>query len=101
MSGISLFFLIIGAIATILFVAGYVVGIKQAFADSASNDEVTDYEDSNYTISILCAVIASAVIIALAGVNPMFIYLGPLLAIVTAGMVGFAFFYERNMRKKN
>ena len=98
MSGIYIFFILIGIFATILFIAGYVIGIKQSFADSASDDEVTEYEDSNYTISIFLAVLASAGIIFLAGVNPIFIYVGPFLAIVTAAMVGYAFFFERNMR---
>ena len=99
MSGLLMFFLLIGAIATILYAAGYSVGVKQAFEDAQQEDEDTDYKDSAYTVSIAIAVLASAVIIGLVGVNPIFIYAGPVLAIVTTFMVGYAFFYERNMRK--
>lgn len=98
MSGLLIFFIIIGAIATILYVAGYVIGIKQSFADVEEDKEVTNYKDSAYTVTIALAVIASAVIIALVGVAPVFVYAGPLLAVVTTFMVGFAFFYERMMR---
>jgi hypothetical protein len=102
MSGLLVFYILAGIAATVLFVTGYIVGIKQSLLDSASDKKTTDdFEDSNYTISISLAVIASASLIGLAGVNPIFIYLGPLLSIVTASMVGVAFFYERNMRKQN
>lgn len=98
MSGLLIFFIIIGAMATVLYVAGYVIGIKQSFADVEADKEVTNYKDSAYTVTIALAVIASAVIIALVGVAPVFVYAGPLLAVFTTFMVGFAFFYERMMR---
>ncbi len=98
MSGLLIFFIIIGALATVLYVAGYIIGIKQSFADVESDKEVTNYKDSAYTVTIALAVIASAVIIALVGVTPVFVYAGPFLAVVTTFMVGFAFFYERMMR---
>jgi len=98
MSGLLIFFIIVGAIETVLYVAGYVIGIKQSFADVEEDKEVTNYKDSAYTVTIALAVIASAVIIALVGVTPVFVYAGPLLAVVTTFMVGFAFFYERMMR---
>ena len=101
MSGLLMFFLLLGVVATILFAAGYSVGLKQAFDDAQEEDEITDYKDSAYTVAIAIAVLASAVIIGLVGVNPIFIYAGPLLAIVTTFMVGYAFFYERNMRKSD
>ena len=98
MSGLFIFFLTIGAIATVLYAAGYVTGIKQSFVDVEEDKEITEYKDSAYTVTIALAVIASAVIIALVGVNPIFVYAGPLLAVVTTFMVGFAFFFERMMR---
>lgn len=98
MSGLFIFFLIIGAAATALYAAGYATGIKQSFHDALTEEEVTDYKDSAYTVSIACAVVASAVIIALVGVNPVFVYAGPLLAVITTFMVGFAFFLERMQR---
>ena len=98
MSGLLIFFLLIGAVATILYAVGYSVGIKQAFDDAQQEEEIADYKDSAYTVTIAIAVLASAVIIGLVGVSPIFIYAGPLLAIVTTFMVGYAFFYERKMR---
>jgi len=98
MSGIYIFFILFGVFATILFISGYVIGIRQSFSDAAIDEEITDYEDSNYTVAIALAVLASATIIFLGGVSPIFLYVGPFLAIVTAAMVGYAFFFERNMR---
>ena len=99
MSGLFIFFLIIGAAATILYAAGYATGIKQSFHDAKLEEEITDYKDSAYTVSIACAVIASAVIIGLVGVHPIFVYAGPLLAVITTFMVGYAFFLERKQRE--
>lgn len=98
MSGLLIFFLIIGAAATVLYAAGYATGIRQSFADVEADTEIEDYKDSAYTVTIALAVLASAVIIGLVGVSPIFIYAGPLLAVITTFMVGFAFFYERMMR---
>ena len=75
------------------------MGMKQAFSDVDVDTEVTDYKDSAYTSSIAAAVVAAAVIIGLVGQSPIFVYAGPVLAIVTTFMVGFAFFYEKMMRE--
>ena len=99
MSGLFIFFLILGAASTNLYAAGYVTGMKQAFADVDQDTDVTDYKDSAYTASIACAVVAAAVIIGLVGQSPIFVYAGPLLAIVTTFGVGFAFFYEKMMKE--
>ena len=99
MSGLFIFFLILGAASTILYAAGYFMGMKQAFDDVDLDTEVTDYKDSAYTGAIAAAVLAAAVIIGLVGQSPIFVYAGPLLAIVTTIMVGFAFFYEKMMRE--
>jgi hypothetical protein len=48
-------------------------------------------DEGHYGVSALFAVVASAVVIALVGVAPAWIYAGPLLAIVTATGVGVAF----------
>src|SRR4029077_10600202 len=55
----------------------------------------TERTRRGYAVPVVFAVAASAVVIALVGVNPIFVYLGPLLAIVTNAMIGFAFFYDR------
>ena len=99
MSGIFILFLILGAASTILYASGYIMGMKQAFSDRDADTEVSDYKDSAYTASIACAVVAAAVIIGLVGQSPIFVYAGPLLAIITTFMVGFAFFYEKMMRE--
>lgn len=92
--------LVLGAAATILFVAGYVRGVREAIATHADPElEVDDTGDVNaFWWQIALAVLAAALVIGLAGVSPMFIYLGPLLVIGTAAMNGLAFFVDRSAR---
>ena len=96
MSPIVSAFLVAGAIATILFFAGYARGAWTAIATHSDAEiEVDDSADVQaYWWPIALAVVAAAVIIGLAGVAPAFIYLGPALAIVTAASNGLAFFLE-------
>jgi len=89
--------IILGLAATVLFVAGFGRGLRNAIAEYRSHSfEPSDVPDFNYAGVAAISVIASGVIIALAGVSPVFIYLGPLLAIVTAAGVGVAFFVEKS-----
>jgi ABC-type branched-subunit amino acid transport system permease subunit len=96
MSTLELVFYIIGAIATLLFVAGYIRGTKTALA--TYDDESIEVNDSgdiqHFWLPIGLAVIAAAAIIGLVGVVPAFVYVGPALAIFTAAMNGIAFFVE-------
>ena len=100
MSLLQAAFLILAILATILFVYGYVRGARAALATYADDTvETDDHGDVDaYWWQIGLAVLSSAVVIALAGISPVFIYLGPLLAIVTAGMVGVAFLVDRRGR---
>lgn len=87
----------LGALATALFIGGYVRGIVHAIADhrNPQQAEPRDVEEKRYGILVGGAVLAASVIIALVGVNSNWMYAGPLLAIVTAAMNGLAFFYDK------
>jgi hypothetical protein len=97
MSPIESAFLVAGAVATVLFFAGFARGALTAIGThNATEIEVDDRGDVQaYWWQIAFAVAAAAVTIGLAGVLPAFIYLGPALAIVTAAANGLAFFLER------
>lgn len=90
-------YLICGAVATLLFVAGYIRGTKMALASHADDRiEVDDSGDiSHFWPSAVFAVVMATVSIALAGVAPQFIYLGPALCIFTAAATGVSFFLDR------
>ena len=96
MSTIELFFLLLGMVATVVFFAGYYKGTMTAIKTHAEVDIETDdsLDIQNFWFLIALAVFTSALIIALVGVFPAFIYLGPALAMVTAIMNGIAFFIE-------
>lgn len=90
-------FMILAAGTTILFFSGYLYGIVGALGPKPKQDTVTlDTEDTrHYTVPITVAVILSAVIIGLAGVNPAFVYIGALLDLVAAGVIGACFFLDK------
>lgn len=89
-------FLVLGGFATLLFIAGYVRGTKAAIAtyDDDRIEVDTSGDIDVYWWKISAGVIAATVIIFLVGVNPIFVYVGPFLAIVTAAANGMAFFVE-------
>jgi hypothetical protein len=86
---------IVGIVVTVFFLAGFWRGCKNAIAEyragSPESDEVPDYR---YGGIAALSVLASAVVIAGAGVSPAMIYAGPLLALLTAAGCGLAFFME-------
>lgn len=96
MSTLEFIFVILGAAATLLFVAGYVRGARTALA--VHDDHRIEVDDSHdihsYWWPICLAVLGAALVIGLVGVAPVFIYAGPLLAIGTAAANGLAFFLE-------
>lgn len=96
MSTIELAFWIFGAVATVLFIAGYIRGAKTALATYDDDRiEVNDTGDVRYYwVPIALAVIAATLTIALIGFIPQFVYVGPALAIFTAAANGIAFFLE-------
>ena len=96
MSTIYLVIIIFGIIATAIFVLGFARGLRDAIRDYRNKAaDADDSDDGRYGQSAIFAVVASAVVIALVGFNPVFVYVGPLLAIVTALGVGVAFFLDR------
>ncbi|MGF1620750.1 MAG: hypothetical protein ACFCUR_09060 [Rhodomicrobiaceae bacterium] len=96
MNNIELLFYVLGGIATLIFIAGYIRGARTALATyDDERIEVNDGGDiQHFWLPIGLAVIAAATIIGLVGVIPAFIYVGPALAIFTAAMNGVAFFIE-------
>ncbi len=91
-----LLIIILGIGAALLFLTGFGRGLRNAIIEYRNNAlEPSDVPDFNYVGVAAISVIASGVVIALAGVNPMFIYAGPLLAVCTATGIGIAFFVEK------
>lgn len=92
-------FVIMAAGAAILFISGYLYGIVRTLSANrnASNTVALDKVDTrHYTVPMAAAVILSAVIIGLAGVNPAFVYIGAVLDLVTAGAIGACFFLDKS-----
>ncbi|ODA69062.1 hypothetical protein A7A08_00898 [Methyloligella halotolerans] len=96
MTTLLIVFLVLGAIATALFFAGYTHGTIAAMR--SHNDQTVEVDDSKdiqrYGWPVALAVLAAATIIGLMGVAPAFIYVAPVLTIVTAAVNGIAFFAE-------
>jgi hypothetical protein len=91
-----LFITIVGIAVTVFFLAGFWRGLRNAIAEyRAGAPEPNDVPDYRYGGIAAASVVASALIIAGAGVSPAMIYAGPLLALVTAAGCGLAFFVER------
>jgi len=96
MSTLETVFLAFGALATVIFVVGYIRGARIAIA--TYDDDQVEIDDSgdvqNFWWQIAAAVAAATLVIYLCGVFPEFVYVGPALAIFTATMNGIAFFLE-------
>lgn len=100
MSSLLMFFILCGIIATILFIAGYARGVRSAlhsFDDDTIDTDTTGDLNAKWWM-FGAAVVAATTVIALVGTAPMFIYLGPLLAIGTAAANGIAFFLDSPKR---
>jgi hypothetical protein len=92
MSTIFIVVLAFGLLGAAIFVSGFIKGVGNAIKQRHDTAPEAEWSDKDhYGSSAFFAVLASAVVIALVGFNPAFIYLGPLLAIVTAIGVGLAF----------
>lgn len=92
MSAIFSIMVILGLLGAATFLTGFVKGVREAIREYRDPQPVTEWTDEgHYGASAFFAVLASAVVIALVGVNPAWIYAGPVLAIVTATGVGLAF----------
>jgi uncharacterized membrane protein (UPF0182 family) len=86
---------ILAAGTTILFVSGYLYGIVRALGSKRDMFTLDTEDTRHYAVPIGVAVILSAVAIGLAGINPAFVYIGPLLNLVTAGVIGACFFLDK------
>jgi hypothetical protein len=86
---------ILAAGTTILFVSGYLYGIVRALGSKQDMFTLDTEDTRHYAVPIGVAVILSAVTIGLAGINPAFVYIGPLLNLVTAGVIGACFFLDK------
>jgi hypothetical protein len=92
MSGIFTLIVILGLFGAAIFLAGFVKGVGEAVREYRNPEPEGEWTDEgHYGSSAFFAVLASAVVIALVGVAPAWIYAGPVLAIVTATGVGIAF----------
>ncbi len=92
MSAILAIIVILGLLGAAIFLTGFVKGVREAIREYRHPEPDAEWTDGgHYGAGALFAVVASAVVIALAGVSPVWIYAGPLLAIVTATGVGIAF----------
>jgi hypothetical protein len=92
MSTIFVLIVMLGLLAAATFLTGFVKGVREAVSDYRHPEpEAAWTDEGHYGLSAFFAVLASAVVIALVGVAPVWIYAGPLLAIVTATGVGLAF----------
>jgi hypothetical protein len=96
MSSISLILLVLGIIATAIFIAGFVKGLRQTIASRQSSGKAEAVSTSDHWPSVIFAVIASALIIAAVGFVPYAVYAGPFLVILTAAANGVAFFLDRS-----
>jgi hypothetical protein len=96
MTSVSTTIIVLGLIATAIFVAGFYRGLRQSIAgrDSASSNEA-NYDSSDRWPSVIFAVVASAAIITLVGFYPAAIYFGPFLVVLTAAANGVAFFLDK------
>jgi hypothetical protein len=92
MSGIFILIVILGLLGAAIFLTGFVKGVGEAIREYRNPEPESEWADEGrYGSSAFFAVLASAVVIALVGVAPVWIYAGPVLAIVTATGVGLAF----------
>ena len=86
----------LGLCAAALFLAGFARGLRNAVLEyRRGKPEPTVVPEYKYAGMAAISVVASAVVIALVGFSPAFIYAGPLLALCTAVGIGTAFFVER------
>ena len=95
--------LALGAIGALVFFIGIAKGATRALRSGYAADQESEagaVDPGHYGLTAAFAVVASAVVIALAGVAPGLIYLGPLLAIGTATGVGTAFLVEDRAHRR-
>ena len=90
--------IVLGALATVLFVAGYARGTANAIRNHRSTIQpgAAAENEKTYWWPMAFAVLAAAALIGSLGISSAFFYLPPLLVICTAAVNGYAFFLDRN-----
>lgn len=89
--------IVIGAvIATVVFAAGVIRGLRQTFFEYERAREADEGQDTGHfaEMGAVFAVIAAIVILYLFTIGPSWLYLGPILALVSAFGVGMCFLTE-------
>lgn len=89
----------LGVVTTALFIAGFARGLRNAIAEYRSaQPEPNEVPSDTFSVTAAISVVASSIVIALAGFSPKFIYLGPFLVLGTAAACGLAFFLEKRAK---
>jgi len=95
MSTISLIIVVLGIMATLLFSAGFVRGVRTALNDFRKGaQQEFRVSDNAHWFAVSFSVIGAAFVIAAIGFIPAFVYAGPLLVLVSAAGTGLCFFLE-------
>jgi hypothetical protein len=94
--------MILGVLASALYIAGQIKGTKDALAEfrTTEEDEGEDTLSQAYIAYLIVAVIVSMLLIGLMGVASFWIYVPPFFAIGSAAVVGWAFFIERTLERR-
>jgi hypothetical protein len=98
-STVTLIIIILSAIATWIFVSGFIRGVRNAINDyrhPSASGETPVPADGHWGLIVL-AFAASVISIAGIGYSSVFIYVGPFLVILTTLGVGVAFFIEKKI----
>jgi hypothetical protein len=90
--------IIASAVATVIYVAGFIRGVKNAFNGyrQAPDDDAPVSQEGHW-LAIAVALTFSVVSIAGMGYSPVFIYISLFSVIVTTFGVGTAFFIEKKI----
>jgi len=79
MSTVFTLIVVLGLIGAATFLVGFTKGVREAVSEYRNPQPEGAWSDEgHYGLSALFAVVASAVVIALVGVGPAWIYAGPL-----------------------
>jgi hypothetical protein len=96
MSTITLVIIVLSVLATVFFVAGYARGLMNAINGYHAPEEPEEVAPQNgHWKGISLALAMSILVIAGMGYSTFFVYLGPVLVLITTVGVGVAFFIEK------
>ncbi|HEY0291127.1 MAG TPA: hypothetical protein VGC51_02140 [Hansschlegelia sp.] len=100
MSTVTLVIVLGSIIATAVFAAGYVRGVRNAFGEYRLEERDPPVPQHGHWGGIAFALLASIVIITAIGFSSAWVYAGPFLCLVTTLGVGVAFFIEKTPASK-